>query len=114
MTDVQADIWFNTHAAPALENRAERQLNWFLENIESIIPDDGFSVGGRPSLADAVFFNALAENAPELGAKGEPFGSLARTKTALLEYPKIQHIVDTFKHSPGIVEYLAERPDSKF
>ena len=114
MTDEQADIWFDTQPIPALEKRAERQLHWFLSHIEKILPNDGYSIGGRPSLADAYFFNLLGETASELGSKGEPFGSLPRTEAVLHEYPRLQHIVDTFKHSPGISDYLAQRSESRF
>ena len=86
----QLDTWFNTPSSPALEGRKERQLQWFLELIENILPDTGYCVGGRPSLADAHVFNLLGEHAPELNQKGEPFSDLANTNKVLESFPKIQ------------------------
>ena len=85
----QLDTWFNTPPTPALEKRKERQLRWFLEKIENILPSTGYCVGGRPSLADAHMFNLLGEHAPELSNKGEPFTNLASTNTVLESFPKI-------------------------
>ena len=86
----QLDTWFNTPSSPALEGRKERQLQWFLELIENVLPDTGYCVGGRPSLADAHMFNLLGEHAPELNQKGEPFSDLANTNKVLESFPKIQ------------------------
>ena len=56
-------VWFDTPSEPPIEGRKERQLQWFLEKIESVLPGDGYSVGGRPSIADAYWFNLLLEQA---------------------------------------------------
>jgi len=115
MSSEQANTWFNTPASPPLDGRKERQLNWFLEHIEKILSDDGgYSVGGRPSLADAQIFNTLGEHAPELGSKGEPFADLASTNKVLSAYPRLLAVVETFRKSPGVAHYLSTRVESKF
>ena len=117
-----SNIWFDTPPTPALEGRAERQLQWFLGSVEDNLPDttaspsgsvQGYSVGRRPSLADACLFNLLGEHAPEVEDKtrGEPFGSLARTNAALQAFPKLRAVVDTFRNSPGMQHYLRVRGD---
>lgn len=103
------EVWFETPSSPALDNRGERQLQWFLEQVENIIPDDGFCVGGRPSLADAFFFNLLGEHAPEAGKTGEPFGNLEGVTSVLSKFPKVNRVVTTFKSSPGMEHYLKTR-----
>merc|ERR1712146_282742 len=102
--------WFTTPATPPLENRAERQLRWFLGHIEGGLAGDGFSVGGRPSLADACLFNLLGEHAPEVaGRNGQPFGDAEATGEVLQDFPKLQQVVATFRKSPGMEHYLATR-----
>jgi len=108
-------IWFNTPSMPALEGRAERQLHWFLEQVEGFLPGDGFAVGGRPSMADAYFFNLLGEHAAELPeAKGAPFGNLEATKKVLQQFPKLRGVVKAFRQSPGMTYYLANRHPMEF
>jgi len=102
-------IWFDTPATPILEGRKERQLRWFLDQVEVSLDHTGYSVGGRPSLADAYFFNMLGEYAPELDAKGEPFGSIAATGRVMEAYPKLFAVVMTFRASPGMSYYLETR-----
>jgi glutathione S-transferase len=113
--DAANGIWFDTTATPEIEGRKERQLQWFLEKVEGFLPGDGYTVGGRPSLADAYFFNMLGEHAPELDpAKGEPFGSLGGTERTLQMYPKLLAVVHTFGSSPGMKHYLSTRGEMGF
>ena len=110
MEQLAADnAWFDTPATPILEGRKERQLRWFLDQVEGSLDSSGYAVGGRPSLADAYFFNMLGEYAPELGAKGEPFGSIAATGRVMEAYPKLFAVVKTFRASPGMAHYLDTR-----
>ena len=104
-------IWFDTPSEPAIEGRKERQLQWFLEKIESILPGDGYSVGGRPSIADAYWFNLLLEQAKEIeGSKGEGwFGHREGTDRVLAMYPKLKQVVETFRDSPGMAHWLSTR-----
>ena len=104
-------IWFDTPSEPPIEGRKERQLQWFLEKIESILPGDGYSVGGRPSIADAYWFNLLLEQAPELeGPKGEGwFSNRVGTDRVLAMYPKLKSVVETFKQSLGMAHWLSTR-----
>ena len=112
---INHDIWFNTEPLPELEGRKNRQLQWFLETMEGILGSDGFSVGGRPSLADAYLFNLLGEEATELGDKGEGwFSNRQGTDRVLALYPKLDAVVETFKFSPGMQTYLTTRGDMKF
>lgn len=113
-------LWFDTPATPVLENRKERQLQWFLDQVERFLPGDGYAVGGRPSLADACIFNKLGEHAPELctdkavSCTGEPFGDISAMSRTLEKYPKLKAVVDHFKNSPGMKHYLATRGVMKF
>lgn len=104
-------VWFETPPSPELDGRKNRQLQWFLAAVENLLPGDGYTVGGRPSLADAYFFNMLGEHAAEVtpARKGEPFGSLAGVAAVLAEHPKLKAVVETFRSSPGMTHYLASR-----
>jgi glutathione S-transferase len=104
-TQAANELWFNTPASPATKDRKERQLQWFLEQVEGFLPNDlGYSVGDRPSLVDAYLFNMLSEHAPEVSpaTKAEPFGSATHTARVLGLYPKLMGVVETFKNSPGM------------
>lgn len=104
------DVWFDTPASPPLDNKGERQLRWFLEQVEVLLPGDGYSVGSRPSLADAYLFNLLGEVAEELPpSSGEPFGRLAGVSEVLESFPKVGTVVENFGTSPGMSVYLATR-----
>jgi len=107
-------IWFDTPASPELGGRKERQLRWFLDQVVLSLGDDGYSVGGRPSLADAYFYNMLGEHAAGLGGKGEPFGNMEATVRVLSEYPKLLAVVNKFGSSPGMKFYLGMRGEMKF
>ena len=110
-----AAIWFDTPATPALEGRKERQLRWFLGNVERLLPGDGYAVGGRPSLADAYWYNLLGERAEGLGRKGEGwFQDHERTKKVLMDFPKIRYVLETFRASPGMRAWLARRGPQEF
>eukprot|EP00949_MAST-11_sp_MAST-11-sp1_P000427 g427.t1 len=112
---VATAVWFDTSPEPALEGRKERQLQWFLSKIESMLPGDGYCVGGRPSLADAYFFNLLLEQAPSLGVKGEGyFQNRAKTDEVLAMFPKLQQVVETFGRSPGMKHWLETRGEQGF
>merc|ERR1740117_1455968 len=102
-------VWFSTTASPVLDGKKERQLQWFLGHLEGYVGDK-FAIGGRPSLADAVLFNALGEHAPEIeGASGQPYGDVAAMTATLANFPKLLQVVETFKASPGMQHYLATR-----
>lgn len=77
--------------------------------------DDGYAVGGAPSLADALIYNRLGESCANLGEAGGPFGTdKAETDKVLAEFPKIKKIVETFGSSAGMTKYLAARGDQAF
>lgn len=111
-----------------IKGKKERQLQWFLTHIEGYIGEvtaaadidrrdvgNKFFIGNRPSLADAVLFNALGEHAPEIeGTGGEPYGDLAAMTAVLAKYPKIKAVVEHFKQSPGMEYYLATRAPQKW
>lgn len=110
-------IWFDTPAdAPEVEGRRNRQLQWFLSGIEQLLPGDGYAVGGRPSLADAMLYNMLGEHAPEVepASAGEPFGDLSGVTRVLDNFPKLKEVVEVFGNSPGMKQYLETRVRSEW
>ena len=110
------DIWFMTSATPVLEGRKERQLQWFLEKIEILLDGNGYSIGARPSLADAYLYNLLGEQAPELNSpKGEGwFQNRTGTDFVLTMFPKLNEVVSTFGSSPGMEHWLSTRGDQNW
>jgi len=110
-------LWHRTPAQPRLDGKGERRLQWFLQDIELLLPGDGYAVGARPSLADAVLYSVLGENAPEVKAdtavgklaRGAYFGDLDETKRVLNMFPKLWQVVHNFGHSDGMKLYLETR-----
>ena len=118
-------IWFEEDG----EEREKRQLRWYLKRISALIlRDDGYCVGGRPSLADAYIYNRLYESfegdfidsdyftkeRQELSRY--PFRSSAdRTKKLLREqFPKLNKICERFGSSPGMAAHLKNRGKQMF
>lgn len=108
--------WFHTPSSPPKDDRSERQLRWFLDHLENLVGDDGFAVGGAPSLADAYLFNTLSEHDSSLEDKdyGEPFGNKAEVDTVLASYPKLRRVLDTFRNSWGMTKWLETRGPQGF
>lgn len=109
------DTWFDTPPTPELEGRAERQLEWYVAQLDRLVAQSGpFSVGKSYSVADVYVYNLLGEVAPELEAAGEPFGSLYRTTKALYKYQNVKLVIEEFSKHPSIELYLQHRVPSKF
>ena len=108
-------IWFETPPAPKMDGRKERQLQWFLQQMEQELDETGYSVGMRPSLSDAYLYNLLGEQAPELGAKGEGwFLNRLATDRILNMFPKLAAVVRTFGESPGMRHWKIVRGDQNW
>ena len=105
--------WF-TSPIPAAGVREGRYALWWLHYLEQVVGDNGFSVGNQLSLADAVFFNRFGDVASELGAGGEPFGSLEDTNKVLDAHPKIKKIVENFRSNENVQKWLAARGPQGF
>jgi len=105
------DAWFTS---PVPTKREEpRHLLWYLQFLEKVVGADGFAVGGKVSLADAVIYNKFGEDASEVKGGG-PFGDAAAMAKVLESYPKLQKIVATFRANPNIQKWLAQRGPQGF
>ena len=75
----------------------------------------GYSVGGNPSLADALLYGQLAEHAPGAGmGRAEPMGNKAAVDEVVAKFPKLQKILTTFGSSEGMVKWLVVRGKQNF
>lgn len=120
-TKEAVDKWFEGGAddvkgAANMKTRSERFLRWFVGRIELQVGGDGYAVGGKPSLADALIFNAFNEHLSSAQAKEtvkpfnrEPFTSLSRTASVLKAAPKLCKVIANVEAHPGIQRWLAER-----
>lgn len=110
------DLWFNTAAEEGLPAKDKRQLRWWLSKVEANVGADGFAVGAKLSLADAVIYNTLAEfdaAADDSDASGS-FGNKARTDKIVADFPKIAKIIATFGAAPGVAKWHATRGKQGF
>jgi len=108
-------VWLDTPAEEGNKERSKRALRWHLTHLEHCVGDDGYSFGGKPTLADALMFNKLGDHVPSLGDKGDPFEvNKSLTDAVLADYPKIRKIVDTFGSSAGMKKYLSDRGAQNF
>ena len=102
------------------KTRERRNLRWYLRKLEKCVGDDGFTCGGRPSIADASIYFCFGEVCEELKggpyeSGAEPFGDAAATLRALrAESPRIARIVERFPTLPGVCEYLRTREPEAF
>lgn len=108
------DTWFDTPAPEGTkkEDMAKRMVRWWLRNIEAVVGGDGFAVGNKLSMADALLYNVLGEFDPladDVDASAYVFGNKARTDQLVAEYPKVAKIVANFAAAPGVKKYLETR-----
>jgi len=101
--------------------RSKRRLGFYLARLESLVGSDGFAVGTRFSLADALIYFMFGETLKDDEAKEtvaqhkrEPLCSAARTEKALATAPKIKKIVDTFRAHAGVAKWLSTRGIQRF
>ena len=114
--EVILKAWLEGTVAEGNSERSKRALKWHLHHIEKLVGADGFSFGGKTTLADAKIYNTLGDVC-ELFENGpaQPFGAdVERTDAVLVGYPKIKKIVETFKGSDGMTKYLAQRGPQGF
>lgn len=105
--------WFNTSSKDGCK-QGERQLQWFLEQLEKLVGKDGFAVGGTVSMADAVLYNKLGERCTTKGLFGspdsQPMGNGAKVDECLARCaPRVALIVSTFGSLPRMQAYLKQR-----
>jgi len=103
--------------------RAERKMKWFVKRLEGVVGEDGFAVGGKPSMADVLIYRTFGETIPldqttleeKSQYKTEPFGSKAKMDRLLGECPKLKAIIDKVESNPGIKKWLEIRcKDDKY
>jgi len=104
------DKWFSG----AGTKQGDRQLQWYLQSLEKVVGVNGHAVGDSFSMADAMIYNKLGENAKTKGLFGDPdsqpMGDGAKVAESLAKFaPKVANIVKTFAASPAIRAYLTER-----
>lgn len=100
--------------------RERRNLRWWLRQLDKCVGDDGFAIGGRPSIADVSLYYCFGDVCEELQggpyeSGAEPFGDLSATRRALhAESPRVARIVERFPALPGVREYLEGREPQVF
>ena len=112
--DAKKEELRNTFFNHEATGRTDRYAKWFVGFIEQVVGDNGFAVGDNFSLADVVLFQRFGDVATNLGAVGEPFGSLEQTNAFLKNYPKVAKIVANVASNPNIQKWLAMRGDQGF
>eukprot|EP00808_Paulinella_micropora_P025557 g10813.t1 len=109
------DKWFENLGRA----QGDRYLPYYLEQLNKMVGDNGYSVGNKFSLADAVIYNKFAEKCTTKGLFGspvsEPMGNEEKMKKALATYaPKVGKIAENFRSAPAMQEYLKKRPMNNF
>ena len=78
----------------------------FLEQLEAFVSSDGTVLHqGKVTLADAKLYNLLAD-------KG--FDDVEATRTALIAFPKLSKILETFASFPAIKAWVESRAPTTF
>ena len=115
--EAQAAFFDNAEAADVTgaadgSKRAARAARWYLGRLERLVGASGFAVGSKTSLVDVLLFRYFGDvvNNKELGFKGEPFGSTAKTEALLANFPRIKAIVENVRANAKLQSYLAARP----
>lgn len=108
------DKWFSASSKVAYK-QGERQLQWYVENLEKLLGDDGFAVGDKFSMADAVIYARFGEAATTKGLFGstdsQPMSNGAEVAKVLANNaPKLNKIVNNWRNNSAIQKYLQERP----
>ena len=93
---------------------------WFLGRLNHVLPDTGFSVGNKLSLADILLWKSFADEAtaPEgqdvPASRLQPYGSSALMKEALAKFPKVQKVIDNMCNNEKLKKYLEKRGPQAF
>jgi len=104
----------------AASGQGKRKMTWFLGRLNEIMPDTGFSVGNKVSLADILLWKSFADEATPLeGKEGpthhlQPFGSSVLMKEALAKFPKLHKVVENMCNNEKLKSYLAARGPQAF
>jgi len=117
-------VWDTTEAFGKMEDKTkwfegdgtamgDRGLQWFVKRMEKVV-GDGFAVGGRPSMADAVIYSKLGEACTTKGLFGntasEPMDDGAKVAEVLAQHaPKLAKIVANWENHPAMQAHLANR-----
>lgn len=109
------DAWFTSEDMA----QGKRGLFYYITGLNGLVGSDGFSVGGKVSMADCVIYRFFGECADTAGLFGtprsEPMGSSEKTDAALAKYaPNLAHIVKAFGESANMKAYLANRGEQMF
>lgn len=109
----EKEKWFSVSEKEG-GNRGDRQFKWYLAQLEKCVGADGFAVGGKSSMADAVIYSKFGETCTTQGLFGstdsQPMGSTEKVQQALNECaPKIAKIVKNFGTCPAMKEYFEKR-----
>jgi len=112
-TDEEKDAWFSTPYTATSADKSTRKMKWYLDGISECIGNDGYSVGGKPSLADAKMYAAMGD-VVEGAAFGNGMCDHKALAAVLGEYPSVKKVVETFKNSAGMTKYLAARGKQTF
>jgi glutathione S-transferase len=78
------DTWFNTDPTPK-PDRSNRQLDWFLSQLEAMVGEGEWAVGDAVSLADCALHQKLGDYTP--------FEDAAATQKALEKCPKLNKVL---------------------
>jgi len=99
--------------------QGDRQLQWYLQQLEKVVGSQGYAVGSSVSYADVTLFNKLGDLPTTLGLFGktnpEPMDNNAKVTAALAQFaPNVAKIVSTVAGSDAMKAYLAARPVGQF
>ena len=111
----------NDFFGPAVQSgQGKRSMVWFLGRLNHVLPDTGFSVGNKLSLADILLWKSFADEAtaPEgqdvPASRLQPYGSSALMKEALAKFPKVQKVIDNMCNNEKLKKYLEKRGPQAF
>lgn len=109
--ETDKDKWFDGVGTA----QGDRQLMWHLQQLEKCVGADGFAVGGKVSMADAVIYSKFGETCRNTAGLfgspiSEPMGDLSKVNAALSKFsPNVAKIVKQFEELPQMKAYLAAR-----
>jgi glutathione S-transferase len=121
-----SDEWFNAGSTDVtgtadMSKKGTRYLQWWMGRIETSLPDTGFAVGTKLSLADLLIYYNFAENLTDDEApegfplwKRVPFGEKDRIAAALINYPKINACIAAVKANENFQKWLSIRGPQGF
>jgi glutathione S-transferase len=106
----------NDFTGPAVQSgQGKRMMIWYLGRLNHIMPETGFSVGDKLSLADILLWKYFADatTTPE-GKELAPFGSSSLMTAALAKFSKLNKIVENVRNHEKLKEYIVKRGSQAF